>query len=174
VLDYIRPWVDLYKVDLKSFDDKHYRELGGTLENVCRSIEGIYRRKFWLEILTLLIPGFNDSDEELKKLTGFIASVSPAIPWHVTAFHKDYKMTGPENTVPEHLLRAAAIGQAAGLQYIYAGNLPGQVGSWEDTRCPSCHENLIKRSGFQVLENRLSYQGECPSCQTPIPGYWNP
>ena len=89
VLDYIRPWVDLYKVDLKSFNDKHYRELGGVLDNVLRTIRSLHEKGFWLEIVTLLIPGFNDSDEELKATADFLVSVSPFIPWHVTAFHKD-------------------------------------------------------------------------------------
>ncbi|OGW83364.1 MAG: AmmeMemoRadiSam system radical SAM enzyme [Omnitrophica bacterium GWA2_52_8] len=175
VLDYIRPWVDLYKVDLKGFDDKHYRELGGSLDNVCRTIRDLYDRKFWLEIVTLLIPGFNDSDDELTRLTEFIVSVSPGIPWHVTAFHKDYKMTDPENTTAKDLLRAAAIGKKAGLHYIYPGNLPGQVGGGENTICPNCHERLIKRTGFQVIEDRISNrEGRCPKCSAQIPGFWKP
>ena len=173
VLDYIKPWVDLYKVDLKSFDDKHYRELGGTLENVCETIRGLYQRKFWLEVLTLLIPGFNSSDEEIERLTEFVASVSPDIPWHVTAFHKDYKMTDPENTTARHLLRAAEIGKKAGLRYIYAGNLPGQVGKWEHTFCPNCREILIRRFGFEILEDKLTATGgRCFKCDTQIPGFW--
>lgn len=173
VLDYIRPWVDLYKVDLKGFDDRHYRELGGTLENVCQTIRNLYERKFWLEVLTLLIPGFNNDDGEIKRLTEFLASVSPDIPWHVTAFHKDYKMTDPENTRPDHLLRACEIGKQAGLRYIYAGNLPGMVEDWENTWCPNCRSLLIERYGFQILENRLTETGgHCPKCRTLIPGFW--
>ncbi len=171
VLDYIRPWVDLYKVDLKSFDDRHYRELGGTLENVLATIRDLFERKFWLEIVTLVIPGFNDSDEELEKLTRFIVSISPDIPWHCTAFHKDYKMTGPENTSVKTLLRAAEIGKKSGLRYIYAGNLPGMVGDREHTHCPNCHTILIERYGFEILQNRL-VNGACPDCQTVIPGFW--
>ncbi len=173
VLDYIRPYVDLYKVDLKGFNEMRYHELGGSLENVCRSIRDIYERKFWLEIVTLLIPGFNDSDEEIKKLTEFVVSVSPDIPWHCTAFHKDYKMTDPENTSVETLLRAAEIGKKAGLRYIYAGNLPGMVGDWENTYCPNCRELLIERFGFQVLQDKLTATGgRCVKCQTQIPGFW--
>ncbi len=173
VLDYIRPWVDLYKVDLKSFDDRHYRELGGTLENVCQTIRDLYQRKFWLEVLTLLIPGFNDSEEEIKRLTEFVASVSPDIPWHVTAFHQDYKMKDHENTTAAHLLRACEIGKKAGLRYIYAGNLPGMTGHWENTYCPHCRELLIKRFGFRIVEDKISAQGgQCPKCQTQIPGFW--
>ena len=105
VLDFIRPWIDLYKVDLKSFDDRHYRQLGGRLEPILFTIRRLHEMGVWLEIVTLLIPGFNDSPDELKRLTAFIASVSPAIPWHVTAFHKDYRMSDPENTTPEMLMR---------------------------------------------------------------------
>ena len=104
VLDFIRPWIDLYKVDLKSFDDKHYRQLGGRLEPILSTIRRLHEMGVWLEIVTLLIPGFNDAPDELKRLTAFIASVSPDIPWHVTAFHKDYRMSDPENTTPEMLM----------------------------------------------------------------------
>src|SRR5215469_16910347 len=128
VLEYLRSWVDLYKVDLKSFDDRRYRQLGGRLQPITDTIRSLYEMGFWLEIVTLLVPGFNDSDDELKRLTEFLASVSPDIPWHVTAFHKDYKMTDPENTRARDLMRAAEIGKSAGLRFIYAGNLPGQVG----------------------------------------------
>src|SRR5579863_6333001 len=87
VLEYLRPWVDLYKVDLKSFDDHHYRQLGGRIGPILQTIRSLFEMGLWVEIVTLLIPGFNDSDDELKRLTEFVASVSPEIPWHVTAFH---------------------------------------------------------------------------------------
>jgi pyruvate formate lyase activating enzyme len=131
VLEYLRPWVELYKVDLKSFDDRHYRQLGGRLQPILDTIRRVYEMGFWLEIVTLLVPGFNDSDDELKRLSEFLVSVSPYIPWHVTAFHKDYKMTDPENTTAKDLIRTAEIGKKAGLRYVYAGNLPGQVGDWK-------------------------------------------
>ncbi len=173
VLDYIRPWVDLYKVDLKGFNDLRYRELGGALENVCQTIRDLYARKFWLEIVTLLIPGFNDSDEEVTRLTEFVADVSPNIPWHVTAFHPDYKMMDKDSTTAESLLRAAAAGKKAGLRYIYPGNLPGKVGNGESTFCPNCGELLIERFGFQVTKDLLTKNhGCCHRCQTKIPGFW--
>jgi pyruvate formate lyase activating enzyme len=174
VLDYVRPWLDLYKVDLKSFDDHHYHELGGRIAPILDSIRRIHAMGLWLEIVTLLIPNFNDSDDELRKLTDFVASVSPDIPWHVTAFHTDYKMQGDgqRDTTVEDLLRAAKIGHAAGLRYIYAGNLPGMVEKWEDTRCPECHETLIRRYGYLITDYRLTPEGACPRCSTPIPGRW--
>ncbi len=171
VLDYIRPWVDLYKIDLKGFNDRNYRKLGGVLENVLNTIKMVYERGFWLEIVTLLIPGFNDSTDEVKAAAEFIAGVSPDIPWHVTAFHQDYKMTGPDNTSVETLLRAAEIGNQAGLRYVYAGNLPGRVGNYENTYCPACKALLIERYGFHILKNRVD-QGSCPDCQAVIPGRW--
>src|SRR4051812_34862128 len=138
VLDYIQLYVSLYKVDLKSFRDRPYRDLGGTLERVLWTIRALHERGFWVEIVTLIVPGFNDSDEELTDIARFVASVSPDIPWHVTAFHKDYKMTGPEDTSVRTLLRAAETGAREGLHFVYAGNIPGAVGEWEDTRCPAC------------------------------------
>jgi pyruvate formate lyase activating enzyme len=172
VLDYLQPWVDLYKVDLKSFDDRHYRELGGRLEPILQTIRSLYERGIWLEIVTLLIPGFNDSADEIDRLTRFVAGVSPLIPWHVTAFHQDYRMQDPANTTPEMLQRAAAIAAANGLKYVYAGNLPGRVGSLEHTHCHCCNARLVERYGYQVLSYRLTPEGACPDCATVIPGRW--
>jgi len=172
VLDYIRPWVDFYKVDLKSMDDKHYRELGGVLQNVLDTVASIYERGMWLEVLTLVIPGFNDSEEELRRAARFIKSVSADIPWHVTAFHPDYKMTDRGSTSARTLVRAAGIGTEEGLRYVYAGNLPGGVGEWENTRCPGCRLTLIERFGFRIIRNRL-VAGACPRCAAPIPGRWD-
>ncbi|HXI89391.1 MAG TPA: AmmeMemoRadiSam system radical SAM enzyme [Blastocatellia bacterium] len=172
VLDYIRPWVDLYKIDLKGFDDRSYRKLGGLLSNVLETIKMVHERGFWLEIVTLLIPGFNDSADEIKAAADFIASVSPDIPWHVTAFHQDYKMTTPDNTSIETLIRAAETGYGAGLNYVYAGNLPGRVGKYENTFCPNCKAALIERYGFRVLKNRIR-AGGCSHCGTSIAGRWD-
>jgi pyruvate formate lyase activating enzyme len=172
VLEYLRPWIDLYKVDLKSFDDRHYRQLGGRLQPILDTIRSLYQMGLWVEIVTLLIPGFNDSDDELKRLTEFVASVSTDIPWHVTAFHKDYKMTDPADTKPRDLRRAVEIGTRAGLRYIYAGNLPGRVDELEDTRCPHCAATLIKRFSYQVLDYRITAEGQCPDCGSQIPGRW--
>src|SRR5258707_5851438 len=155
VLDFIRPWIDVYKVDLKSFDDKHYRQLGGRLEPILSTIRRLHEMGVWLEIVTLLIPGFNDGGDELKRLTAFIAGVSPLIPWHVTAFHKDYRMSDPENTTPAMLMRAAETGQRNGLRYVYAGNLPGRVGDLEHTRCHHCRGLLVERYGYFIQRYRL-------------------
>ena len=171
VLDYLRPWVDLYKIDLKSFSDRSYRKLGGVLQSILDTIKMVHERGFWLEIVTLIIPGFNDSTDELKGAADFIAGVSRDIPWHVTAFHQDYKMTGPENTSVETLMRAAEIGCEAGLNFVYAGNLPGRTGDNENTFCSTCKALLIERRGFRILKNRLR-SGACPSCGVGVPGRW--
>ena len=171
VLEFIRPYVDLYKVDLKSFNDKSYRQLGGILQNVLDTIKRLKEMDFWVEIVTLIVPTFNDSDDELRQIADFLVGISPDIPWHVTAFHPDYKMTDPPATPAETLIRAYDIGKAAGLKYVYPGNLPGGVGSRESTWCPSCNELLIKRRGFTVMDNRMA-QGACPSCSAKIPGVW--
>ena len=174
VLEYLRPWIDFYKVDLKSFDDRHYRQLGGRIDPILWTIRRLHQMGIWVEIVTLLIPGFNDSSDELQRLTEFLAGVSPDIPWHVTAFHKDYKMGDPADTTPEDLLRAAEIGKKTGLRYIYAGNLPGMVRDSENTRCPNCRELLIERYGYLITKYRLTSQGLCPKCGIGIPGRWAP
>jgi pyruvate formate lyase activating enzyme len=171
-LDYLRPWIKAYKVDLKSFDDRHYRTLGGTLDQVLQTIRMVHERGIWLEVVTLLIPGFNDSEQELRGAARFLASVSPDIPWHVTAFHKDYRMTDPANTTAEALIRAAEIGAEEGLHFVYAGNLPGRVGAWEHTHCSGCRELLIERSGYLIRNYRLTAEGRCPRCALRIPGIW--
>jgi len=172
VLEYLRPWTDLYKVDLKSFDDHHYRKLGGRLAPILESIRLIHEMGFWLEVVTLVIPGFNDSDAELGQIAEFLASISPCIPWHVTAFHGDYMMQETADTPPATLLRAADIGRRAGLRYVYGGNLPGWVDDLEDTKCHGCGECLVRRGGYRILEMRLTEAGTCPSCRTEIPGRW--
>lgn len=172
VLDYLRPWLDLYKVDLKGFDDKHYRKLGGKLQTVLETISLLMDKGFWVEVVTLIVPDWNDSDEELRGIARFLAGVSRDIPWHVTAFHPDYRMADRGWTPATALMRAAEIGQAEGLHFVYAGNIPGRTGSLENTYCPSCKTLLIKRVGFKVLANHLTSSGTCPSCSARLPGVW--
>jgi pyruvate formate lyase activating enzyme len=172
VMEYIRPYISAYKVDLKCMQEKNYHKLGGVLKNTLDGIQRARELGLWVEIVTLVIPGFNDSNEELWDAARFIAGVSQDIPWHVTAFHKDYKMTDPDNTDARTLLRAAEIGREAGLRYVYAGNLPGQVDEYEHTFCSQCNELLIKRSGYVILEYHLNAAGGCPHCGTKLPGVW--
>jgi pyruvate formate lyase activating enzyme len=172
-LDFLKPWLRAYKIDLKSFSDRQYRTLGGTLENVCHGIRMVQEHGLWLEVVTLLISGFNDDEAELRDMAQFLAAISPDIPWHVTAFHPDYKMTDVPRTVARQLVRAAEIGAAAGLRYVYAGNAPGQVGDWEHTRCHTCGQTLIERHGYNLLAYRLTNTGSCPQCGVKIPGLWH-
>lgn len=172
VLDYIKPYVQLYKVDLKSYRDREYRALGGQLPNVLRTIRQLHAKGFWVEIVTLVVPNLNDSDDELKAMADFLAGISPDLPWHLTAFHSDYKMSDTASTPTDRLISACEIGQAAGLRYVYAGNRPGMTGQWEHTRCPNCRGVVIQRHGFKVLANRLQ-SGCCPDCRSPIPGFWS-
>ncbi len=172
VLEFLRPVLDLYKVDLKAFKDKSYRQLGGRLQPVLETIERAKAMGFWVEVVTLVVPGFNDDPDELACIARFIASVSRDIPWHVTAFHPDYRMLDKPGTEPEKLNLSYHIGKSAGLHYVYSGNRPGEVGSTENTYCPSCATLLIERYGNQTLQNQLGPEGECPKCETPIPGVW--
>ncbi|MCC7163207.1 MAG: AmmeMemoRadiSam system radical SAM enzyme [Anaerolineae bacterium] len=173
VLEYIKPYVRAYKIDLKSMRDKNYRQLGAPLDHILDGIKMVYAMGFWLEIVTLVIPGFNDSDEELRDAAQFLAGISRDIPWHVTAFHQDYKMMDKDSTTVGQLVRACEIGRAAGLNFVYAGNLPGHVGEWENTYCPACHALLIERQGYLIRGYHVTAQGTCPQCSAAIPGIWH-
>jgi pyruvate formate lyase activating enzyme len=172
VLEYLRPWVSLYKVDLKGFRDRPYRDLGGTLERVTWTIRALRQKGFWVEVVTLVVPGLNDSVEELRDAARFLVSVSPDIPWHVTAFHPDYRMGDRPSTSASSVLRAAEIGLEEGLRFVYAGNLPGAVKRFENTWCPGCQGLLVERVGYRIRQNRLHASGRCPDCDRVIPGVW--
>jgi pyruvate formate lyase activating enzyme len=174
VLNFLQPHIDAYKVDLKTFSDKNYRQLGGVLDHVTATIRMLKEREIWTEIVTLVVPGFSDDVDDIKRMAAFLASVDPLMPWHITAFHPDYKMTeGYRRTTAEDLLKIVQIATEAGLRYIYPGNLPGQVGEWENTRCHRCNATLIRRHGFVVKENRIGGDGKCPQCGTGISGIWS-
>jgi pyruvate formate lyase activating enzyme len=172
VLEYLRPYLVAYKIDLKTMRDKQYRQLGGVLNNVLDTIRMAHKLGLWVEVVTLVIPGFNDSTEELMEAGRFITSVSPNIPWHVTAFHPDYKMTEPHPTPVKTLQRAAEIGQEAGVKFVYAGNLPGSLREYENTHCPGCQALLVERTGYVIYKYQLTETGTCPKCGTKIPGLW--
>jgi pyruvate formate lyase activating enzyme len=172
VLDYLRLYLTGMKIDLKSMQDKNYRKLGGVLKNVLDTIKRVKELGLWLEVVTLVVPGFNDSIAELWDAARFLAGISPDIPWHVTAFHSDYKMGDTSNTPVRTLLQAAEIGREAGLHYVYAGNLPGRVDEYETTFCPKCNRALVKRTGYLIHDVMVTPQGTCPQCGTAIAGIW--
>jgi pyruvate formate lyase activating enzyme len=172
VLDYLSPYLSGFKIDLKTMQDRQYRRLGGVLQNVLDTIRSAHERGLWVEVVTLVVPGFNDSTEELMDTARFISSVSDEIPWHVTAFHPDYRMTDPPSTKVETLIRAAEIGTEAGLHYVYAGNIPGRADPYENTVCPGCGRTLIQRMGYVILDYKLTDEGKCPQCGTEIAGVW--
>jgi pyruvate formate lyase activating enzyme len=171
VIEYLAPWLDLAKIDLKSFRQKEYATFGGVLKNVLETIKLIYQKGIWLEIVTLVVPQMNDSDEELRDIAEFVASVSPDIPWHVTSFHSDYKMTGRGSTPASTLMKAVAIGKKAGLKFVYTGNLPGETGNLESTFCPACNTLLIERQGYRIIHQWVT-NGMCYKCNLKIPGRW--
>jgi pyruvate formate lyase activating enzyme len=172
-LDFLRPWISACKIDLKGFNDRRYRWLGGTLERVTQAIRMVHERGLWVEVVTLIVPTFNDSEDELRAIARFLASVSRDIPWHVTAFHQDYRMQEPPATTAAQLVRAAEIGVEEGLRFVYAGNAPGRVGRWENTFCPNCGERLIERHGYLVRDYKLTESGQCPRCRGAVPGLWH-
>ncbi|MFM8322780.1 MAG: AmmeMemoRadiSam system radical SAM enzyme [Chloroflexota bacterium] len=171
-LDYLRPYLSGYKIDLKTMQDRQYRRLGGVLERVLESIRRAHDLGLLVEVVTLVVPGFNDSTEELMDAAHYIRSVSPDIPWHVTAFHPDYRMTGTDRTPAQTVIKAAEIGHEAGLRYVYAGNLPGRSEAYESTFCPTCQAPLIERFNYTITGYHLTAEGACPKCGAAVPGLW--
>jgi pyruvate formate lyase activating enzyme len=171
-LEMLAPYLSGYKIDLKTMQDRQYRKLGGVLDHVLNAIKMAHDRGLWVEVVTLVVPGFNDSPDELWEAARYLVSVSPDIPWHVTAYHPDYKMDDAEPTPSSSLQQAAEIGQEAGLHYVYAGNIPGRVGSLENTFCPTCSTRLIRRYSYTIMDYQITPQGTCPKCGTKIAGVW--
>jgi len=166
----IQPYLDACNVDLKFFNDETYKKIcQGRLQPVLDSIKLMKRLNIWVEVTTLVVPGLNDSDEELRKIAEFIASVDKGIPWHISRFYPDYKYTDAVPTPLETLRKAEGIGKAAGLRYVYLGNVAGE-GS--DTFCYNCGEVLIKRAIYFVGKNRIK-DDKCPKCGSKIDGVWS-
>ena len=169
-LDMIAPYLDGANVDLKSFSEKFYKEIcGARLKPVLENIKQMKELGIWVEVTTLIIPTLNDAEGELRKITRFILSVSPEIPWHVSAFYPTHQMLDKPRTSPEIIRRAREIGLEEGLRYVYTGNIPGEEG--ENTVCYHCNNVLIRRWGYQIAEQRVT-DGTCPHCGTPIDGVW--
>jgi pyruvate formate lyase activating enzyme len=170
-LEDMSPDLHAANVDLKAFTDEFYKEqCGAKLEPVLRTLETMKRLGIWLEVTTLLIPGLNDSKEELKEISRFLANLDTDIPWHISRFHPTYRLTDIPSTPPDTIQRARDLGYEAGLKYVYTGNLPGDEG--EKTFCHNCGELLIDRFGFTVTKNRIK-ENLCPECGSEIPGVWD-
>ena len=157
-------------IDLKAYSDTFYKEqCGAKLNPVLKTIEKMKDMGTWLEVTTLLIPGLNDSEEELKEIARFLVELDPNIPWHISRFHPTYRLTNVNATSSKDIHKAKEIGYNAGLRYVYTGNLPGDEG--EKTYCHGCGEILIDRFGFSIMNNLIK-GGHCPKCETKIPGVW--
>ncbi len=166
----LAPVLDAANIDLKGFTDEFYRNVcGARVQPVLDSIRLYKELGIWIEITTLVIPGHNDGENELRKIAEFIRSVGEDIPWHVTRFHPTYKLTDQPRTPLETLARARRIGLEAGLRYVYEGNIPGEG---EGTFCWSCRKPLVKRFGFSVEENHVK-DGKCAYCGAKIDGVWS-
>ena len=166
----VAPYLNAANVDLKTFRDETYKTVfGARLQPVLDTIKRMKDLGIWMEVTTLLIPGVNDSEEEIGQIAGFIHGVDPGIPWHVSRFHPTYRMTDRPPTSVEAVQKACRIGKAAGLRYVYAGNIPGE--ERESTFCYRCGARLIHRWGFEVASNRI-VEGKCPECGATIDGVW--
>ena len=166
-IEAIAPYLDACNVDLKSFREDFYKNIcGGHLEPVLESIRCMKRLNIWVELTTLVVPEINDREEELSRIAQFISEVDVTIPWHISRFHPDYKLTDSQITPPETLNQAYLSGKKAGLRYIYIGNIPGES---PQTICPSCNQMLISRRSFRVLENNVK-NSRCPLCGEQVPG----
>jgi pyruvate formate lyase activating enzyme len=166
-LDLITPYLDAANVDLKGMSDKFYQELcQARLEPVLNNIQTMHDKGIHLEITNLVIPGHNDSEEDLKALVEFVADVGVEIPLHLTRFYPHYKMNQTPPTPVKTLDKAQKMATEAGLKYVYVGNVPDS--DWENTRCPECSNVLIKRDGFSIGSNNLKKDKKCPECGAKI------
>ena len=169
----MKNWVDACNVDLKSFKSEYYKKtLKGKLEDVLDTIKRLNKANIWQEITTLIVPNDNDSEEELRDIAKFIASVDTSIPWHISRFHPDYKVQNKPPTPMETMIKAYEIGKSEGLKYVYLGNVAMPV----ITYCPKCNEELITRSIYRVEKNILKIDengiAHCPKCGEIIEGVW--
>lgn len=161
------PYLDAANIDLKSFKEETYKKVcKGRLAPVLENIRTMKEAGVWIEVTTLIVPGMNDSEDELKKIADFLAGVDPSIPWHISRFHPQYRMMESTATSVSSLNRAYEIAHEAGLHYAYIGNAPGKG---NHTYCRSCRRLLIERAGFSILKYDLK-DGTCPKCGTPVHG----
>jgi pyruvate formate lyase activating enzyme len=166
-LEEARAWLDAANVDLKAFREDTYKKVcKARLQPVLDSIALMRRLGIWVEVTTLVVPGLNDGEDELRDIARFLAKTDRDIPWHLSRFHPDYTYTEARPTPVASLRRAADIGRKEGIKFVYIGNVPGEG---DLTFCPQCGRELIRRTGFWVEENEVK-DGRCPSCLTSVPG----
>ncbi|MHA2407198.1 MAG: AmmeMemoRadiSam system radical SAM enzyme [Candidatus Ranarchaeia archaeon] len=164
----IAPYLNAANIDLKSSREEFYTKIcGGKLDRLLESIRLYKKLGIFLEITTLVIPEYNDSDEDLRGVAQFISSLDDNIPWHLSRFHPHYKLKDHRSTPVETLLKAYKIAEEEGINFVYLGNVPGTN---EDTLCPTCERQLIVRYGYAVSSNKLQKQNTCPNCKSLIPG----
>lgn len=169
-IDKISPYLDAINIDLKAFTEKFYRDICKTkLAPVLDNIKYYYKKGVWVELTTLIIPGENDSEKELKQIAEFIASVSKSIPWHISRFSPAYKMKNKSQTPEETIKKAYDIGKKVGLKYIYGGNIWGE--DIQSIYCPKCNSVLIRRDWTYSIVEGLDH-GKCRKCGTKIDGIW--
>lgn len=172
-LAYLRPVTDVYRVDLKGFDGAQYKTLGGRIDPVLAAIGDARALGYWVEVVTLVVPSFNDDETGLRGLAKKLVAIDPDVPWHLNAFQPRYKMKDRPAMRPELLVSIAGAAYARGLRYVYVGNVTSAFGELEHTRCPSCHATVIERTNYATTANRLSARGTCPSCATKVPGIFS-
>lgn len=170
-LAYVQPVTDVFRVDLKGWSQEQYKTLGGRLEPVLAGIAEARRRGLWVEVVTLVVPGFNDDRAGLRELAKRLAGIDPDVPWHLNAFQPRYKMTDRPPMSAELLLSAAGTAYARGLRFVYVGNVSGTFSELEHTRCPSCHRVVVERNNYATTDVMLE-NGACPGCKRVLPGLW--
>jgi pyruvate formate lyase activating enzyme len=169
-LEYMRDVTDVFRVDLKGFDDGQYRTLGGRFEPVIDSIERAKALGYWVEVVTLVVPGFNQQMDGIAGLASRLAAIDPSIPWHLNAFMPRYKLTHRAPPEPLFMITAAGVALARGLRFVYVGNLAAAA-ELAHTRCPSCHDLVLERRDYELIEDH-SKSGACARCGDAIPGIW--
>ena len=172
-LAYLEPVTDVFRVDLKGFTNDHYKSLGGRLEPVLEAIAEAKRLGYWVEVVTLVVPGFNDDEAGLRGLARKLVAIDANMPWHLNAFQPRYKLKDRPAMSPDLLVSVAGSAFARGMPFVYVGNVTGTFRELEHTRCPSCHTTVVERSNYTVTAMRLTSDNACASCATPIPGVFS-
>jgi pyruvate formate lyase activating enzyme len=162
---------DVFRADLKGFDASQYRALGGRANAAIRAIEDARDLGYWVEVVTLVVPGFNDDPAGLRSLASRLAGIDPDMPWHLNGFVPRYRLANLSATEPGPLVSAAGAAYARGLRYVYVGNVADRVRELSHTRCPGCQRVLVRRDNYETRSTDIA-GGRCPGCGAPIPGLW--